>query len=285
MKNTLVIKTRTYGFFSSLFQILDNLKYCELNNLKPLVIYDETFRYNNGLKNAWGQFFEPINDEVVEGDLIDIRSCTNQVELFFMKDFLMMDPFVRNFNLKLWELCDDNNQDSFYKHRKEINDLIVKYLIPSQDIIDEVNNFSIFEWNKTLAVHVRGTDFCYDGNPLELILNETKKLIDQYRYKNIFIASDNKESISLFLNEFDNVFFYDTSLRMHSMEDSKPIFHCVDGSDKIKQGKDVFIESILMSKCDRIVCVNSNVAAFSCYMNPNMYVNMVKKGIGGTGLI
>jgi hypothetical protein len=284
MKNSLQIKTRTYGFFSSLYQIIDNLKYCEINNIKPIIIYDKTFKYNNNNENAWNNFFEPVNDSIPEGNVIDIRSCENQVELFFLKNFLMVDPFSRNFNLKLWDLYSKGNSIETYNHRMEINNLITKYIKPKEDILNEVKKFDGFEWNKILAVHSRGTDFCKDGNHLDLLLFETKRVIEKYGYEKIFIASDNQESINLFCNKFDNVIFYETSLRMDNMNNPQPIFHNVFGEDKVKQGKDVLIESILMSKCDRIICVNSNVSAYSCYLNPEIKINLVRKSLAGTGL-
>ena len=49
---SLIINTREYGMFSSLLQIIDNIKYCELNGMKPIINIGEKFLYRDGPENT-----------------------------------------------------------------------------------------------------------------------------------------------------------------------------------------------------------------------------------------
>ena len=278
--NTLQIRPRIYGFFSSLYQVLDNLKYCEINNLKPLIRYDRNFLYNNGVDNVWNEFFEYVNDDVAEGEIIDVYSCQNQKEMFFLSDFLMMNPFHNNFELKLWHLI-SNNSDKCDEHRKEINELIKKYIIPNKSVLDEIYKFDNNNWNDTLSVHVRGTDYSGGYQNLHMIKDRIRQLLENNQYNTIFVASDNKESIDSIRSEFPNVINYDTSLRVDSFNNTSPLCHVVSENEKIKHGKDVLIESILLSKGKALVCINSNVAAFAAYYNPDIQIHLVNRVPGG----
>ena len=53
------------------------------------------------------------------------------------------------------------------------------------------------------------------------------------------------------------------------------------GIDKLKHGEDVLIETTLLSKCNHLICINSNVAAAALYMNPSMTFDMIHRSVYG----
>lgn len=274
--NSLIIKTREYGFCSSMFQILDNLKYCELHDMKPILTIGDKFLYQDvQTDNIWNEFFIPINDNQFVGNLVDITELTSNSN-FLMEDFLMVSPKNKNYKLKLWELhC--NGVDTT-PHRNEINTMITTYLKPIPEIQSVIDNFKTEHLNKNvLGVHIRGTDYVYHN--LDSYVNRIKEICDQY--DGIYVASDNIESINRIKNEFKNVVCYDTSLRAEHLTNSSPVCHTVSGTDKIKHGKDVWIEVNLLGACSQLVCINSNVAAMGAYMNPNMKIDLLTRQHGG----
>lgn len=277
MNRSLLITTRTYGFFSSLFQILDNIKYCEENSIKPIIKLNKTFVYNFNKENVWNDFFENINDQIVQGTPIEIESLPH-TDRFLVENFLMVSPKNKNFRLKLWDLYEKSTEE-FLQHRLEIHQFIQQYLRPKSDILIEMNSVPLDAEKNNLAVHIRGTD--YNNNFLEKFIETTKHDIELNIYDKIFIASDNKEAIDTYKQKFNNVVFYNTTLRAETMNTKTPICYTTNGSDKIKQGKDVLVECLLLSKCSKLICVNSNVAAMATYFNPKMEVKLISRLVNG----
>jgi hypothetical protein len=274
--NSLIIKTREYGFCSSMFQILDNLKYCELHNMKPILSIGQKFLYQDVQSdNIWNEFFIPINNNQCVGNSVDITELTSNAN-FLMEDFLMVSPKNNNYRLKLWELhC--NGVDTT-PHRNEINALINTYLNPIPEIRALIDDFKTEHLNKNiLGVHIRGTDYGYHN--LDSYINRIKDICDQY--DGIYVASDNIESINRIKNEFKNVVWFDTNLRAEHLTSHEPVCHIVSGADKIKHGKDVWVEVSLLSACSRLICINSNVAAMGAYMNPDIKIDLLIRQHGG----
>lgn len=233
--NSLLIRPRIYGFFSTLFQVIDNLKYCEINNLKPIIYYDSTFLYNDGNENVWEEFFEKINDGIAEGNLIDVYSLKNHPDhdLHFIDDFIISRPNLNdnssNFSQskhKLWELVRYGQSDELELYRYKINYYIKKYIKPSKDIVDCVDRIK-FNYENTLSVHVRGTDYVNNIGYLEKIINKIEENIKKYNYQQIFVSSDNFESIKIIYEKFKSVIFYDTNLRCEKFNSGSPICHLV----------------------------------------------------------
>ena len=65
MKKSLIINTREYGFFSSVFQVIDNIEYCSQHDMKPIIELGPKFKYKNLENNSWNEFFCKINDGVI----------------------------------------------------------------------------------------------------------------------------------------------------------------------------------------------------------------------------
>ena len=279
--NSLLIRTRIYGFFSNLFQILVNLKYCELNNLKPIMHLDDAFAYQNETrgKESWNNFFEDINDGIVEGDTIEITHLTDKAN-FLLEGFVLCSPQNQIYGLRVWEAHCNQGEENTTQARRELNALITKYLTPIQSIRDTIDEFTKTQLKgKVLSVHVRGTDYMY--HDLNRFIEEIEKKQNEFNYDTIFVASDNKESIDTIAKRFPNVCYYDTSLRAEEYHSSSPTSYIVQGEDKVKHGRDVLIECNLLSKGERIICINSNVAGFATCLNPDMKIDLLCRVHGG----
>ena len=278
---SLIINSREYGFFSSMFQVIDNLKYCELNNIKPILAMGEKFLYQNNNTDKWGAFFEHINDGVVEEESIEITQLSNCAN-FLMENYMMDSPLRGDYHLKLWTMHCENNPDIF-SHRTEICEMMKKYLVPKEEIRDIINIF--YETNlkskRSLACHIRGTD--YTAIPLNRYIEELHLICSKHHYEKIFVAADSVEAIEIIRKAmpYGLVCSYDTSIRSEKYGKKVPVCHTTEGDDKIKHGIDVLIEVHLLSKCDHIVCINSNVAGAAAYLNPSMEISLLSRVYGG----
>jgi len=282
MTKSLYIHTRDCGFFSSMLQIVDNLKYCDMQGFKPIIDLKPNFRYQFDEDDPWVNYFEPINDKVIEGDLISIDNISNE-GLYLLENFILVNPSRYNFKGYIWELI-SNNSPEIYQNRMEVHKIISKYLKPNQFIKNEVSQFKMENFGgKMLGVHIRGTDFNFENNPdlseynIEKIIISIKKLILEHGYTKIYLASDNQESLDIITNEIPNSFFYKTDFRAEKFFNLLPSFKIFDQKDMVKQGQSVLIESILLSSCDGLLCINSGVSSFSAYLNPNMDIHLMTR--------
>lgn len=267
---SLIINTRQYGLFSSIFQIIDNLKYCEINNYKPILNIGNKFLYQNNTKNIWETYFEPINDSIIEGDSVEVSTLTNKAN-FFLDDYLMMRPSADNYELKLWNLLSTSTQ--LQEHRNEIKNMFDKYIKPIKTIKEEIETFH--KTDNFLSVHIRSTDYCFTD--INLFKDRIKEILSRNNYQSIFVASDSLQGITEIVNSFPITNYYKTNLRCPTLDHPHPLCHIVQEDDKIKHGRDALIEAFLLSKGKEIICINSNVAAAACYLNPEIKINLIQR--------
>jgi len=265
METSLIINTReSSGFFSNYFIFIDNIKYCEINNIKPIMLLGGSdWFYNDGRENLWGAFFEPINDSNITQDY--------RFSSFFK---LWDESFLcRQGKIMVWENID--NSTELQINRFEVNNIIQK-IKPIKEIQDTIDNFVETNFKgKILGVHIRGTD--YNFNYIDKYIEYINKYND---FDMIYVASDNQESIDNIKNTFNNVIFYDTNIRRNNINDSV-LCYDLKNEDKVKHGQDVLVECSILSKCDHLICINSNVAAAALYMNPHMTFDLIYRSPEG----
>jgi hypothetical protein len=195
-----------------------------------------------------------------------------------MDNFLLCEPTTGNYRLKIWE--EHVREINDRSHRDYINKFILKYLKPTSYIQNEIDNFVLSNFtNNVLGVHVRGSDYAF--HDINLYINQIRLMLNTHQYDKIFVASDNKESINIINSNFENVCYYHTELRNDNIGAISPVCHVVNGTDKIKHGQDVLIEAYLLSKCNRLICINSNVAGMACYLNPSMPIDLLSRQPAG----
>lgn len=265
MEKSLIINTReSSGFFSNYFIFVDNIKYCEINNYKPIMLLGGgDWFYNDGRLDMWDAFFEPISDNIITSDYM------------FSSFFKLWDEsfLCRQGKIMVWENI--NNDDESLKNRLDVNRIIQK-IKPIKEIQDKINDFTNNNFNgKTLGVHIRGTD--YGFNQIDSYVEQIKKYSE---YDTIYIASDNQESIDIIKNNFKNVIYYETNIRREKMNDNVLCYE-LNNDEKIKHAQDVLIECSILSKCNHLICINSNVAAAALYMNPYMTFDLIYRSPEG----
>ena len=125
-----------------------------INNLRPC-LYAE----NLG-DNPWDYYFESINKTPIETVLqsehyiADIFIC-GDLDFDLKNKFLISNIHLYD-KLKLWDVYDTD-----LTHRREVNDILKKYVKIKNHIIQKAENFfnnKIDTSDKIIGVHVRGTD-------------------------------------------------------------------------------------------------------------------------------
>ena len=65
---------------------------------------------------------------------------------------------------------------------------------------------------------------------------------------------------------------------MNSYISPDPI--CLTPATGPKHGEECLIEALLLSKCNHIICTDSNVAAGAIYMNPDSEITYLNRAYG-----
>lgn len=265
MNGSLLITARPFGFFSNLIHVIDNLKYCEINNLKPIINLNNSV-YNNGNSNFWNLFFKDINNGIPEGTI-------QESNIMKLHNYIVD---IHSHKCLVWDACQKNNLNNLQDHRKDVFNIINKYLILNDNIQELINKEVSKIPDKILSVHMRCTDYKYYN--FDEYYNAIDSCIDLY--DGIFVASDTHEAINAVKNRYKNVFYYDTSLRTDS-KTSGVLCFAVNRTDIIKHATDVLVECIILSKAKKLICINSCVALVASYFNPYIDINMISRSPSG----
>ena len=91
------------------------------------------------------------------------------------------------------------------------------------------------------------------------------KLIKKYKYDKIFLCTEDLSYFNLIKNRFKNKIIYLNNTYKSFKDDAFKVyprkFH------RYKLGRDILIESLLISKCDSFLYTNSNVSEFVKFLD------------------
>ncbi len=260
------------GFFSNVLFVINHLMIAKKKNYIPIVdmenfptIYNE---YNKiyKTKNSWEYYFNNFNNinlnEVYESKNVIITS--NKFEVSFEKD-LISDEAKKTFrqNLKI-------------KNRyKKIIDFFSK---------------KHFKNYKILGVHFRGTSYkASAGHPFpatkKQMLNIINKLLVTEKYEKIFLVTEEENYKNFLINKFGNKIIYIPSSFRSDSNDAFKVYP--RKKHRYKLGREALVESCLLSKCDGLVYVTSNIAsaAIAWNFNQNQKKYKIDNGINSKNMI
>ena len=270
-KTFYVIKrTPGTGLFSNVVFVLNHLIIAEKFNFIPVVdmenfktIYNEKKNINN-LKNSWNYYFENVSnyslDEVYKSNKVIIVS----------------DKFFHHFNY--------NMEDEIFK-KAIIQKIKIKekFLKISNKIIKK--RFG----KKTLGVHFLGTSYKQSpGHPLPATVNQmirlVKKVINKDKIEKIFLATEEVNYLKMFKREFPEKLIYIHGSYRSNKNDAFKIYPRLN--HRYKLGREVLIETLLLSKCDSFIYLNSNVssAAIALNLNPNQKKYKIDNGFNSKNI-
>ena len=270
------------------FNPTPGMKHCQCLYYSPEGYNDKT--------NVWEYYFEPLNKFSLEDALNSEHSVSDIFmvgELDFEKENKFLIANIHSYEpLLLWsylgiDILDKevHKKSDEYYHRKVVNQIIEKNVKVRKEIHKKENTFRSkhFANVPTLGVHGRGTDkkLEYPGRalPLNAYIEAIAIYIEKFPNAQIYVASDNNESISVIHKSFKNnkIIVY-PAVRMKSYQGGVPI--CLSSATSPTHGEECLIETLLLSQCDNFICTDSNVAAFAMYLNPEMTVQYLNRKFG-----
>lgn len=163
--------------------------------------------------------------------------------------------------------------------REEAWELIQKYIVIKEDILEEVDQFcrNYFQGDLVIGVHYRGTDKCTEAPRIsyEMMVEQILDKIEKYDLEKckIFLATDEEGFLDYMLSIFGNrLCFKEETIRS---TDQKPTHY--NQLHPYQSGKDAIIDALILSRCDILIRTSSNLSRWSTYFNPGLPVYEVSQ--------
>lgn len=271
------------GFFAEHNRLLSMLYFADYYHLIPVVRYHSGFCYAedhpvNGTTNPFEYYYEQPSG--ISLDAMNTHACV-------IKSRKENSFITRPLN---------DGQDSYDKseqYLQEMGRITAKYVRLNQTVHCQIDadmvalGLRIDE--KTLAVHVRGTDFKqhFNGHPViitvEEYLAEAVRLFREKNYDKVFLATDDSDAVDAFEREFgENLLYYRDVTRsngndtvMHSTSDRENHHYLL--------GLEVLRDVYTMGACQGLVAGRSQVgygARIQRYASGTNYedISIIDKG-------
>jgi len=258
------------------------------NSEKSPCLYADTSKAMDPTYSCWEHFFEKVSNVSLPSAL----AGTYEESDIFQVGFHDLDPATLNdkfliYNLhsytplNLWMYC-YLNRSGLLEHRRKVGEVIREAVRPTTKIMNKVETFARdYFSDNMIGVHVRGTDKASESKigqrptiTIDDYLRKLRSLIRKNPEATLFIASDNNESIRVIFENFpDNKKVVYTCTRMSTYDSAVPV-HLTEAANS-QLGQEALIDCLLLSKCDNLVCTDSNLAAAAAYFNPESKIDFV----------
>ncbi len=266
IKGPIIIHSSGSGFFSNFFRALSTLRWCDKNDVVPVVHWGERSTYyeedgHNGSYEPWEYFFEPVSDLSHEEALKTEGVIINRHYSAPDKTFIQST----NCNARGYKKILERD------YRRSLNKVIKRYIKFKPSITDQVDAFykEHIEGKKTIGIHLRGTDK-FTGVwpvPVERICDTANELAKEFSECQFFIASDDARLVEKAKTLLKRpVILFDayrspTGRKLHGSQKNY---------NKAKHGEELLVEVLLLSRCDKFVHTRSNVSSGVLCFNPEL---------------
>lgn len=291
---------KKWGFFANFLQIINHLEWCMKNNFIPVIYWaQETAYYDpkgyNGSENVWEYYFQPVSN--LSRDPYDFI----HLELYYHSEFSVL-WFYAQYIDNLWKLPNDTpikiiqlldhsysstsfdwqrptigagipvdkNQKHLYDpafRRLVKHEIIDKFIRLNPSIQEKINIFwtQCMQGKKTIGIHLRG-NFLYNeilDVPARCLLDHANEIgSSEYQY---FIATDQQPLLDEASKTLMGPVIYYPFER--GLKTSSP---SAAGQLTPKDGENVLIEALLLSRCDYLIHTLSQVSTSVLFFNPEL---------------
>ena len=281
---------RGAGFFSNFLQAVDALVSCSERGIPGAVFWnssDVNFAYGgqDAGDNAWEGYFEPVgpNSSYTASKVLHLSEYTLQPQV-------APTQFERYTNFRSDNVHSEmvTEYDRVRVHRA-MRRLGIK---PRADITQAVDSIAskfqeaIAAGATVVGIHYRATDHSEEGVangrlvPLELFLHRAAALLRGSATSKavLFVASDSEQAVeqvrAFFKGNATVEMVTQQSVVRGRTSDSGAVHHTNRG---YHLGREVLMDSLLLSRCQFLVHSQSNVAVAAGYFNPDLklrYISM-----------
>ena len=247
-----------YGLFSNVSFVINHLKVAKDHGFTPVVdmenyttVYNERKKVCNTF-NAWEYYFEQTSNFTLE-------------EVYNSKNLIITDNIYY-----------DKNKNFYYEIGKsdELLKIVKEKLILKKSKLELLNKLKkkLFKNEKILGVHFRGTGFKETGTIYALTVSQMIQVIEyclkDSKYDKIFLVTEDQNNFEKITKRYkDKVIFLKQSLRG---KDTHYVFdNYLRLSHRYKLGRDILLETYLMSYCDGLVGIKTNPFEIARALNLN----------------
>ena len=209
--------------------------------------YKSIYNENKMIKktfNAWEYFFEQLTEHKLD-------------EIYKYKKFIVTDnKFYPFFYYNMEKIPQVENLLKIIKFKKNIMKMIDLINIPQ----------------KTLGVHFRGTSYKRSpGHPFPATIKQMSALVDkilkEHKYQKIFISTEESQYLDFFKKKYGEKIIYFKNAYRSNSNDAFKIYPRLN--HRYKLGRDILLETMLLSKCDCFIYLCSNVSSAAIAFNMN----------------
>jgi hypothetical protein len=242
-------RTPGAGLFSNVTYVLNHLKIIEKFNFIPVVdmqnfptIYNEKKSLNKSL-NAWSYYFKNISNYTLD-------------EVYKSKNVIFTSNFFTKAMLTSYDMSS----------KKDFSNIIRKYIHVKSDIRSEVDHLKkkyFKNKDKVLGIHFRGTTYkTARGHafpiPKKLMKKNIDFLIKKFNYNKIFVATEEKDYLDYLKKYYKSKLIFLDTFRTINVDafNSYP-----RQNHRYRLGKEILIETMLLSNCSGLTYVKSNVSS------------------------
>lgn len=244
------------GFGSNFFTVLTAINHCISQNLDAYINVINT-SYTSENENCWEIIFkQPFG---LQKDNPQFRKVYEAWDLG--QPLFSYDGDTRN-----------KFQDRHFI--KTQRDIVKRYIKPHQGLMEKVEEFlASYKDKKILGIHRRGRDHFSSGHASgqnhkmseDYIKNVIDTYIDDYDY--LYLTSDENRVYEFLKNHYPNKFIYFDDKSEFSEDQTGLHFLNLDISKKTQMLQNLMVEVFILSKCDRMLLMNSNVSHMSLFFS------------------
>lgn len=264
-------RERGPGLFSIASSTLCHLHLAESLGMIPVVDMENfTSHYNedhpvNDTRNSWEYYFRPVTDY----------------------------PLDEVYNSRAVVFCDGSYPAgySFCITRVAGLDAIWrKYITVDPDVLEFVDAYceQNIAGSSVLGVHFRGQEFrvapghWFPPTPTQMI-NRAHTLMTDGGYRKIFVVTEEQSYLDLFRREFGDQVIHTDAFRTHEVN-AYGIYPRPD--HKYLLGRDVLRDTLILSRCNALLCSDSNVSEAAQFLNAGHYekVSFIDNGPNSNNL-
>ncbi len=241
------------GMFSNVIYVLNHLLIAQKHGFIPFVdmlnfktIYNEKKRIN-GTFNAWEYYFKQL-------------SKYNIKEIYKSKKVIISEnKFYKHFSHNI-----SNKESEIFKAGKKSIFINNKIIFEAQKFIKK--NFK----GKVLGIHYRGTSYKISANhpfppTKNQMLKYCKKILKTEKFSKIFLCTEDKNMFNHLKKNLGNkLCYFENSYRSYRDDAFRKYPR---KNHRYNLGKEILIETIILSKCNSFICQESNVSEFLKYLN------------------